>query len=66
MIRVPTIDVLNEYWEKTTSDKLSKLVGRLNGVIAGTYSFYMNRHGESRKYSSTRRHFAVLGRVDTV
>ena len=36
-LRVPTREVLNEYWRKITEDKLSYLiVGRLKGVIAGT------------------------------
>ena len=61
-IRVPTIDVLNEYWEKTTSDKLSKLVvGRLNGVIAGTLQLlYESPNVESRKnIAQIRRHFVA-------
>ena len=36
-LRVPTREILNQYWKKIVSDKLNNLiVGRLNGVIAGT------------------------------
>ena len=50
-LRVPTRDILNEYWQKITKDKLNHLiVGRLNGVIAGTLQLsYEAPNIESRK-----------------
>jgi len=50
-LRVPTRQVLNEYWQKITDDYLNNLiVGRLNGVIAGTLQLsYEAPNIESRK-----------------
>ena len=50
-LRVPTRQVLNQYWQKITDDYLNNLiVGRLNGVIAGTLQLtYEAPNIESRK-----------------
>ena len=50
-IRVPTREILNQYWIKITKDNLNNLVvGRLNGVIAGTLQLsYEAPNIESRK-----------------
>ena len=50
-LRVPTSEVLNQYWQKITDDNLNNLiVGRLNGVIAGTLQLsYEAPNIESRK-----------------
>ena len=50
-LRVPTREVLNQYWQKITDDYLNNLiVGRLNGVIAGTLQLsYEAPNIESRK-----------------
>ena len=50
-LRVPTRTVLNQYWNKITEDNLTNLiVGRLNGVIAGTLQLtYEEKNVESRK-----------------
>ncbi len=50
-LRVPTREILNEYWNNITDDNLSNLVvGRLNGVIAGTLQLYYEAPNiESRK-----------------
>ena len=50
-LRVPTREVLNQYWQKITDDHLNNLiVGRLNGVIAGTLQLsYEAPNIESRK-----------------
>ena len=50
-LRVPTREILNEYWKKITDDNLNNLVvGRLNGVIAGTLQLsYEAPNIESRK-----------------
>ena len=50
-IRVPTREGLNKYWKKITDDNLNNLiVGRLNGVIAGTIQLsYEAPNIESRK-----------------
>ena len=50
-LRVPTREVLNQYWQKITDDHLNNLiVGRLNGVIAGTLQLsYESPNIESRK-----------------
>ena len=50
-LRVPTRDILTDYWTKRTNDKYIKLiVGRLNGVIAGTLQLaYEAPNIESRK-----------------
>tara|TARA_Y100001970_G_scaffold227043_1_gene280864 strand:- start:863 stop:1399 length:537 start_codon:yes stop_codon:yes gene_type:complete len=50
-LRAPTRDILNNYWKSITDDKLCKLiVGRLNGVIAGTLQLsYEAPNIESRK-----------------
>ncbi len=61
-LRVPTREVLNEYWRKITEDKLSHLiVGRLNGVIAGTLQLsYEAPNIESRKnIAQIKRHFVA-------
>ena len=61
-LRVPTREVLNQYWDKLTEDKLSNLiVGRLNGVIAGTLQLsYEAPNVESRKnIAQIKRHFVA-------
>ena len=61
-LRVPTRDVLTEYWTKRTNDKFIKLiVGRLNGVIAGTLQLaYEAPNIESRKnIAQIKRHFVA-------
>ena len=61
-LRVPTRDVLNEYWKKITDYKLTNLiVGRLNGVIAGTLQLsYEAPNIESRKnIANIRRQFVA-------
>ena len=61
-LRVPTREVLNQYWNTTTDDSLSNLVvGRLNGVIAGTLQLsYEAPIIESRKnIAQIKRHFVA-------
>ena len=61
-LRVPTREVLNDYWKKITDDKLTNLiVGRLNGVIAGTLQLsYEAPNIESRKnIAQIKRHFVA-------
>ena len=61
-LRVPTRDILIDYWTKRTSDKYIKLiVGRLNGVIAGTLQLaYEAPNIESRKnIARIRRQFVA-------
>jgi hypothetical protein len=61
-LRVPTRDILTDYWTKRTNDKDSKLiVGRLNGVIAGTLQLaYEAPNIESRKnIARIRRQFVL-------
>ena len=61
-LRVPTREILNQYWEKKTEDKLSNLVvGRLNGVIAGTLQLsYEKPNVESKKnIAQIKRHFVA-------
>tara|TARA_A100001011_G_scaffold99627_1_gene105015 strand:- start:11080 stop:11616 length:537 start_codon:yes stop_codon:yes gene_type:complete len=61
-LRVPTREVLNQYWNKITEDKFSDLVvGRLNGVIAGTLQLsYEAPNVESRKnIAQIKRHFVA-------
>ena len=61
-LRVPTREILNQYWKKTTDDKLNKLiVGRLDGVIAGTLQLsYEAPNIESRKnIAQIKRHFVA-------
>ncbi len=61
-LRVPTREVLHQYWNKITDDKLSNLVvGRLNGVIAGTLQLsYEAPNIESRKnIAQIKRHFVA-------
>ena len=61
-LRVPTREVLNVYWKKITEDNLSSLVvGRLNGVIAGTLQLsYEAPNIESRKnIAQIKRHFVA-------
>ncbi len=61
-LRVPTREILNEYWNKITDDSLNNLVvGRLNGVIAGTLQLsYEAPNIESRKnIAQIKRHFVA-------
>ena len=61
-LRVPTRDILIDYWTKRTNDKYIKLiVGRLNGVIAGTLQLaYEAPNIESRKnIARIRRQFVA-------
>ncbi len=61
-LRVPTREILHDYWNKITEDKLTKLVvGRLNGVIAGTLQLsYEAPNIESRKnIAQIKRHFVA-------
>ncbi len=61
-LRVPTREILNDYWKKTTDNKLNNLVvGRLNGVIAGTLQLsYEAPNIESRKnIAQIKRHFVA-------
>ena len=61
-LRVPTREILNSYWKKITEDKLTNLVvGRLNGVIAGTLQLtYEAENIESRKnIAQIKRHFVA-------
>ncbi len=61
-LRVPTREILNDYWIKITDDKFSNLVvGRLNGVIAGTLQLsYEAPNIESRKnIAQIKRHFVA-------
>ena len=56
-LRVPTREILNQYWQKIIDDHLNNLiVGRLNGVIAGTLQLsYEAPNIESRKNISTNK-----------
>ena len=61
-LRVPTRDILIDYWTKRTNDKYIKLIaGRLNGVIAGTLQLaYEAPNIESRKnIARIRRQFVA-------
>ncbi len=61
-LRVPTREVLNQYWNKINDDVLNNLVvGRLNGVIAGTLQLsYEAPNIESRKnIAQIKRHFVA-------
>ncbi len=61
-LRVPTREILNQYWNRITDDKLTNLiVGRLNGVIAGTLQLtYEALNIESRKnIAQIKRHFVA-------
>ncbi len=61
-LRVPTREVLNKYWNKTTENNFTHLVvGRLNGVIAGTLQLtYEEQNVESRKnIAQIKRHFVA-------
>tara|TARA_B100000575_G_scaffold291825_1_gene298654 strand:+ start:864 stop:1400 length:537 start_codon:yes stop_codon:yes gene_type:complete len=61
-LRVPTREILNQYWNNITEDKLTNLVvGRLNGVIAGTLQLsYEAPNIESRKnIAQIKRHFVA-------
>ncbi len=61
-LRVPTREILNQYWNKITDDNLNNLiVGRLNGVIAGTLQLsYEAPNIESRKnIAQIKRHFVA-------
>tara|TARA_Y100000768_G_C23969263_1_gene679632 strand:- start:1464 stop:2000 length:537 start_codon:yes stop_codon:yes gene_type:complete len=61
-LRVPTREILNQYWKKINEDNLTKLiVGRLNGVIAGTLQLsYEATNIESRKnIAQIKRHFVA-------
>ena len=61
-LRVPTREILNQYWKNITEDNLCNLiVGRLNGVIAGTLQLaYEAPNIESRKnIAQIKRHFVA-------
>tara|TARA_B100000963_G_C22310296_1_gene529733 strand:+ start:81 stop:617 length:537 start_codon:yes stop_codon:yes gene_type:complete len=61
-LRVPTREILNDYWNKIINDNLTNLiVGRLNGVIAGTLQLsYEAQNIESRKnIAQIKRHFVA-------
>ena len=61
-LRVPTREILNQYWQKIIDDHLNNLiVGRLNGVIAGTLQLsYEAPNIESRKnIAQIKRHFVA-------
>ena len=61
-IRVPTREILNQYWNQIINDNLNNLiVGRLNGVIAGTLQLsYEAPNIESRKnIAQIKRHFVA-------
>ena len=61
-LRVPRREILNQYWKKITLDNLNNLiVGRLNGVIAGTLQLsYEAPNIESRKnIAQIKRHFVA-------
>ena len=61
-LRVPTREILNQYWNKINEDSLTKhIVGRLNGVIAGTLQLsYEAPNIESRKnIAQIKRHFVA-------
>ena len=61
-LQVPTRDILHNYWKVVTKDMLSNLiVGRLNGVIAGTLQLsYEAANIESRKnIAQIKRHFVA-------
>ena len=61
-LRVPTREILNQYWQKIIDDHLNNLiVGRLNGVIAGTLQLsYEAPNIESRKnIAQIKRHFVT-------
>ena len=61
-LRVPRREVLNQYWKNITDDNLNNLiVGRLNGVIAGTLQLsYEAPNIESRKnIAQIKRHFVA-------
>ena len=61
-LRVPRREILNQYWKKITLDNLNNLiVGRLNGVIAGTLQLsYEAPNIESRKnIARIRRQFVA-------
>ena len=61
-LRVPTREILNQYWKRITDDGLNNLiVGRLNGVIAGTLQLsYEAPNIESRKnIAQIKRHFVA-------
>ncbi len=61
-LRVPTREILNQYWQDIKNDRLNNLVvGRLNGVIAGTLQLsYEAPNIESRKnIAQIKRHFVA-------
>ncbi len=61
-LRVPTREILKQYWKTVADDKLNNLiVGRLNGVIAGTLQLtYEDYNIESRKnIAQVKRHFVA-------
>ena len=61
-LRIPTREILNIYWNQITNDSLNNLiVGRLNGVIAGTLQLsYEAPNIESRKnIAQIKRHFVA-------
>ncbi len=61
-LRVPRREILINYWKKIISEKLNNLiVGRLNGVIAGTLQLSFEAPNiESRKnIAQIKRHFVA-------
>ena len=61
-LRVPTREILHKYWIEIANDSLNNLiVGRLNGVIAGTLQLsYEAPNIESRKnIAQIKRHFVA-------
>ena len=66
-LRVPTRDILIDYWTKRSNDKYIKLiVGRLNDVIAGTLQLaYEAPNIESRKNIAFISTFEII-RVNEV
>ena len=61
-IRVPRREILDNYWKQIVGEKLNNLiVGRLNGVIAGTLQLSFEAPNiESRKnIAQIKRHFVA-------
>ena len=61
-LRVPTREILNQYWKKKLDESHNNLiVGRLNGIIAGTLQLsYEKNNIESRKnIAQIRRQFVA-------
>ena len=62
IIRVPRREILDNYWKQIIGEKLNNLiVGRLNGVIAGTLQLSFEAPNiESRKnIAQIKRHFVA-------